>query len=146
MISLEKWKILTPLQKLPINEGDLGKIIVATGFEWLPKGQKIAQSGHTAPYLPIYNYITHSIILGLDTSASILFKLGKPSSKVTFVGVHDRRTDYLEFRKRTLMTEDLDEEYIPDAMEYFREEYGDSSEVVFVYTSDDMKWGQGLML
>ena len=28
-------------------EGDLGKIIVATGFEWLPKVQKIAQSGHT---------------------------------------------------------------------------------------------------
>ena len=27
--------------------GDLGKVIVATGFEWLPKVQKIAQSGHT---------------------------------------------------------------------------------------------------
>ena len=40
MISLEKWMILTPLQKLPNNVGDLGKIIVATGFEWLPKVQK----------------------------------------------------------------------------------------------------------
>ena len=40
--------ILTPLQKLPNNVGDLDKIIVATGFEWLPKVQKIAQSGHTA--------------------------------------------------------------------------------------------------
>ena len=38
---------LTPLQKLPKNVGDLGKLIVATGFEWLPKVQKIAQSGHT---------------------------------------------------------------------------------------------------
>ena len=47
MISLEKWMILTPLQKFPNNEGNLGKIIVATGFEWLPKVQKIAQSGHT---------------------------------------------------------------------------------------------------
>ena len=47
MISLEKGMILTPLQKLPCNVGDLGKIIVATGFEWLPKVQKIAQSGHT---------------------------------------------------------------------------------------------------
>ena len=45
MISLEKWMILTPLQKLPSNVGILGKIIVATGFEWLPKMQK---SGHTA--------------------------------------------------------------------------------------------------
>ena len=26
---------------------DLGKIIVATGFEWLPKVQNIAESGHT---------------------------------------------------------------------------------------------------
>ena len=33
--------ILTPLQKLPNNVGNLGKIIVATGFEWLPKVQKI---------------------------------------------------------------------------------------------------------
>ena len=33
------------LQKLPNN---VGKIIVAAGFEWLPKVQKITQSGHTA--------------------------------------------------------------------------------------------------
>ena len=39
MISLEKWKILTPLQKLPKFVGDLGKIIVATGFNKLPKVQ-----------------------------------------------------------------------------------------------------------
>ena len=40
--------ILTPLQKLHNN---LGKIIVATSFEWLPKVQKIAQSGHTVQHL-----------------------------------------------------------------------------------------------
>ena len=38
---------MTPLQKLPNNVGDLCKIIVATGFEWLPKVQLIAKSGHT---------------------------------------------------------------------------------------------------
>ena len=37
MISLQKLKILTPLQKLPNNVGDLGKFIVAKGFEKLPK-------------------------------------------------------------------------------------------------------------
>ena len=47
MISLEKLKILTPLQKLPKHVGDLGKLIVAKGFEKLPRVQKIAQSGHT---------------------------------------------------------------------------------------------------
>ena len=43
MNSLEKWMILTPLQNLPNNVGDLGKIIVATSFEWLPKVQKNRQ-------------------------------------------------------------------------------------------------------
>ena len=35
MISLEKWKISTPLQKLPNKVGDLGKIIVAAGIKLL---------------------------------------------------------------------------------------------------------------
>ena len=48
MISLEKWYILTPLQKMPKNVGDLGKFINAKGLKKLPKVQKIAQSGHTA--------------------------------------------------------------------------------------------------
>ena len=39
MISLEKLKILTPLQKLPKNVVDLGKLNVATGFEKLPNVQ-----------------------------------------------------------------------------------------------------------
>ena len=37
MISLEKCLILTPLQKLPKNVGDFGKVIVAKGFKNLPK-------------------------------------------------------------------------------------------------------------
>ena len=39
IISLEKLKILTSLQKLPKNVGYLGKLIVAKGFEKLPKVQ-----------------------------------------------------------------------------------------------------------
>ena len=39
MISLTKLKILTPLQKLPKNVRDFGKLIVAKGFEKLPKVQ-----------------------------------------------------------------------------------------------------------
>ena len=38
-MSINKVTILTPLQKLPKNVGDLGKLIVATGFEKLPKVQ-----------------------------------------------------------------------------------------------------------
>ena len=33
--------------KIADNVANLGKIIVATSFEWLPKVQKIAKSGHT---------------------------------------------------------------------------------------------------
>ena len=39
MILLEKLRILTPLQKLHKNVGDLGKLIVAKGYEELPKVQ-----------------------------------------------------------------------------------------------------------
>ena len=46
MISQEKWMILTPSQKLPMNVEDLGKLIVANGLKKLPKVKKIAQSGH----------------------------------------------------------------------------------------------------
>ena len=68
MNSLEKWMILTPLQKLTNNAGDLGKIIVATCFEWLPKVQKIAQSGHTACQTPNcmrMNYLVTEIFWNL---------------------------------------------------------------------------------
>ena len=44
-------KDLTPLQNLPRNVGDLGKLIAAKGFKKLPKVQKIAKSGHTVPIL-----------------------------------------------------------------------------------------------
>ena len=39
MILLEKLTILTPLQKLLKNVGDLGKSIAAEGFEKLPEVQ-----------------------------------------------------------------------------------------------------------
>ena len=49
MISLEKLKILTPLQKCLRMWEIWGKLIDAKGFKKLPKVQKIAQSGHTGP-------------------------------------------------------------------------------------------------
>ena len=38
-ISLEKLYILTPVQKMPKNVGDLGNWIVVKGFKKLPKDQ-----------------------------------------------------------------------------------------------------------
>ena len=40
MVSLEKLLILTPLQKLPKNGGDFGKLIVDKGFKSCPKSYK----------------------------------------------------------------------------------------------------------
>ena len=39
MISLEKFKISAPTQKLPKTLGDLDKLTVAKGFKKLPKVQ-----------------------------------------------------------------------------------------------------------
>ena len=39
LISLENDRFVTPLQKLPKNVGDLGKLIAAKGFKKLPKVQ-----------------------------------------------------------------------------------------------------------
>ena len=41
MISLEKLKILTPLQNLPKNVGDLDKLFVAKGFKSCPNSKKL---------------------------------------------------------------------------------------------------------
>ena len=40
MISLEKLKMLTPLQKLPKNVEDLGKLIVAKALKSCPNSNK----------------------------------------------------------------------------------------------------------
>ena len=40
MISQEKLKILTPLQKLPKNVGDLGNLIVPKALKNCPKSNK----------------------------------------------------------------------------------------------------------
>ena len=41
MISLEQLKILTTLQKLPKNVGDLGKSTVVKGLKSCPKSNKL---------------------------------------------------------------------------------------------------------
>ena len=46
--------ILTPLQKLTYTVWNLGKIIVATGFKWLPKVQKLP---NLVTLVELYNVI-----------------------------------------------------------------------------------------
>lgn len=74
-----------------------------------------------------------------DITLGGIAKKADLKGEIVFVGVHNRRTDYLEFRKKRLGLENLYEDYFQDAMEYFREEYDNP---IFVYVSDDMKWGR----
>ena len=64
-----------------------------------------------------------------------LFKNGKD---ITFVGIHNRRTDHLDFQKEGGFVP-LEAGYFIEAMEMFREKYPRS---VFVYVSDDIPWGK----
>ena len=57
-------------------EGDLGKLIVAKGFENLPELQKIAQSGHTVRMAHYKRFLLKKI--------KILHN-GAPSSKNNFI-------------------------------------------------------------
>ena len=81
MNSLEKWMILTPLQKLHNNVGDLCKIIVATRIEWLPKVKTIAKSGHTVDYY-------HCAYLILDAMVHSKFPISLEQYTVLYVKTH----------------------------------------------------------
>ena len=58
--------ILTPLQKLPKNVGDLGKLIVAKGFEKLPKVQK--SPNLVTLDVSLIQYVTYIVNIGMKWS------------------------------------------------------------------------------
>ena len=73
---------MTPLQKLPKNGEDWGKLIVAKGFKKLPKIQNIAQSGHTASYMQT------SLIdkcLSLNMSSSVFLPMARFEQWIYYV-------------------------------------------------------------
>ena len=62
----------------------------------------------------------------------------KKKQDITYVGIHNRRGDHLDFQKEAGYIP-LEPGYFIEAMEMFRERY---KRVVFIYVSDDMRWGQ----
>jgi hypothetical protein len=48
------------------------------------------------------------------------FKKTSQTSDVTFVGIHNRRTDHIDFVKKTARAKPITKRYFKDAMEYFR--------------------------
>ena len=59
--------------------------------------------------------------------------------KVLFVGLHVRRTDYVQFSKQVLGKRVASKAFYQEAMDYFEEEYPDDS-VYFLAVSDDLNW------
>ena len=60
--------------------------------------------------------------------------------EVVFVGLHVRRTDYLQFSKEVLGKKVAGKRFFLEAMDYFEEEYGGEQEVRFMAVSDDLVW------
>lgn len=65
-------------------------------------------------------------------------KLFKKEKNITFVGIHNRRTDHLDYQKEGGFVP-LEAGYFIEAMEMFRNKY---PRTVFVYVSDDISWGR----
>ena len=55
-----------------------------------------------------------------DVSSARLEKSSHKSTEVTFVGIHNRRTDHLKFAEKIAGVKPIKKSYFKDAMEYFR--------------------------
>ena len=62
MTSLEKLKILTPLQKLPKNVGDLGKFFDAKDFKILPNLVTLLLTLHFMFLVAAFNVINNTTV------------------------------------------------------------------------------------
>jgi hypothetical protein len=60
-------------------------------------------------------------------------------SDITWIGVHNRRTDHIKYTREKHDRKPLEPEFFHDAMDEFREDY---DHPVFLYVSDDMEWGR----
>ncbi len=54
------------------------------------------------------------------TMKQVAKKLGSKPKELTYVGIHNRRTDGIDFIKRGWFQEELGVEFFNDAMDYFR--------------------------
>ena len=65
-------------------------------------------------------------MLNLKTQTNIQTNVGNKMGidhEITFVGVHNRRSDHIEFMRERLKLEPLSENYFSAAFEYFRYKY-----------------------
>ena len=88
MISLEKFKILSPTQKLPKTVGDLGKLILA--LKSCPKSNK---SPNLVTLSAQHNYLARGYLIKNNSTIGQLFQLDQ-----TFLTLSIRKVHYLVHR------------------------------------------------
>ena len=70
--------------------------------------------------LKFYPRVQTRVNLALKNVAKAMHKKSKD---ITYIGIHNRRTDHLDFMRKTMKMEDLEElgrGYFEDGIEYFR--------------------------
>ncbi|XP_019767909.2 galactoside alpha-(1,2)-fucosyltransferase 2 [Dendroctonus ponderosae] len=60
-----------------------------------------------------------------------------PPKHYTFIGVHVRRTDYVNYLKTSYHSKPATSQYFQNAMNYFKKKF---SNCIFIYVSDDPTW------
>ena len=83
-------------------------------------------------FKPEYKRFAENILEQLSSSDT-------SGAEPLFVGLHVRRTDYVQFSKVYLNKNVVGKTYFLEAIEYFQEEYPDNK-VYFVAVSDDLPW------
>eukprot|EP00095_Tigriopus_kingsejongensis_P007591 maker-scaffold417_size177606-snap-gene-0.45 protein:Tk07591 transcript:maker-scaffold417_size177606-snap-gene-0.45-mRNA-1 annotation:"galactoside 2-alpha-l-fucosyltransferase 2" len=68
-------------------------------------------------------------------------KMGSPRREITFVGVHNRRTDHIAYTKKKEGKTPLKPSYFHHAMDAMREDV-DHKKMAFLIVSDDMAWAK----
>jgi galactoside 2-L-fucosyltransferase 1/2 len=123
-----------PVQKRPVPV-TVDKVDRTKGSIVLPKYAQLPT--YIAPLLSevrqMFQFKQHII----DQSQRQLHIASKGMKDVTYVGVHVRRTDYIDFLKRAYNASPAPPDYFVRHMNIFRNKY---KRVLFVVMSDDPKW------
>ena len=83
-------------------------------------------------FKPEYQNFADNILQQIATS-------DRSGAELVFVGIHVRRTDYVQFSKVYLNKKVVGKTYFLEAIEYFQESYPDN-QVYFIAVSDDLVW------
>ena len=87
-----------------------------------PEQEKFSQAyvQYLRKTLKFYPRVQTRVNLALKKVAK---EMNKKPKDITYIGIHNRRTDHLEFMRETMKMKDLEElgkDFFMDGMEYFR--------------------------